>query len=93
MPRAIQLEAPIRLAPGQSVGVYIHSALFGDRGIVYSDQRGAVTHEDMHLQLLPGERLLSAVCCLLSAACSLLSAACCLLSTNCCLLSAGCCLP
>ena len=45
---------PLRVAPGTSVGLYIHSACPGDRAVVYDNQRAAVTHEDRIVQLLPG---------------------------------------
>ena len=45
---------PLRVAPGASVGLYVHSACPGDRAVVYDNQRAAVTHEDRIVQLLPG---------------------------------------
>ena len=43
----ILLETPIRLAPGMIAGIYIHSDLPTDQGIVYSNQRSKTfTFED-----------------------------------------------
>ncbi len=39
----LKLEAPIRLRPGESCGLYVHSALPGDAGIVYDNQRQRTT--------------------------------------------------
>lgn len=51
---ALVLPEPIRIRPGQTVGIYVHSALPDDTGIVYSNRRGDVTHQDEFLTLLPG---------------------------------------
>eukprot|EP00667_Euglena_gracilis_P004950 EG_transcript_4983 len=48
------LTSPLRLCPGDTYGVYVHSALPGDRGLVYDNQRSKVTHSDAYLQILPG---------------------------------------
>ena len=40
------LSQPIRLAPGESCGVYVHSARPGDRGLVYDNQGAYATHID-----------------------------------------------
>lgn len=50
----VELVEPIRITPGSSVGVYIHSTLPGDQALVYSEQRGRITLEDRILQILPG---------------------------------------
>lgn len=50
----LSLAPPIRLKPGEVCGVYIHSGMPGDQGLVYSNSRGRVTMEDDHMCLLPG---------------------------------------
>ena len=50
----LALDPPLRIKPGDQVSVYVHSSAFGDRAIVYDNQRAAVTHEDEHVRLLPG---------------------------------------
>ena len=56
---ALRLSEPIRLRPGESCGVYVHSALRGDRGLVYDDQRNDVTHADKVCRVRPGMAHLS----------------------------------
>lgn len=51
---ALELPEPIRIKPGATVGVYIHSALPDDSGIVYSNSRGDITLQDQFITLLPG---------------------------------------
>lgn len=53
-PPAAWARAPLRLTPGATVGLYVHSALPGDRGLVYDNQRGRVTHADPYLQVCGG---------------------------------------
>jgi hypothetical protein len=50
----LRLEKAIRLTPGEKCGVYVHSALPGDEGIVYDNQRSHVTYQDRVLKLHPG---------------------------------------
>jgi len=57
----IALDVPLRMRPGETVGIYVHSRLVRDTAIVYADQRCAVTHEDRRLQILPGLAHLSHV--------------------------------
>lgn len=52
--RELKLSRPIRVGPGKTVGVYVHSTARGDQSIVYNDQRSTVTLEDMHFRILPG---------------------------------------
>lgn len=51
---ALKLNEPVRLRPGESCGLYVHSALPGDEGIVYDNGKGHVTYQDRVLKLLPG---------------------------------------
>lgn len=39
---ALILPEPIRLKPGEQCGIYVHSALPGDEGLVYDNQRNQV---------------------------------------------------
>ena len=55
----LRLTQPIRLAPGESCGIYVHSARPGDRGLVYDNQRASVTHSDRICRVLPGQAHLS----------------------------------
>ena len=55
----LKLLSSIRIKPGESCGVYVHSALPGDEGIVYDNQRNATTYEDDVFQILPGMAHLS----------------------------------
>jgi len=50
----LELSEPIRLKAGESTGIYIHSGLEGDMGIVYNNRRSRITHEDPHLCIMPG---------------------------------------
>ena len=45
---------PIKLRPGEGVGLYVHSALPGDEAIVYDNQRSQVTYQDRCFKVLPG---------------------------------------
>jgi len=56
------LDEPIRLRPGDAVGVYVHSTRRGDQAIVYDNQRSRVSSEDPLIRVLPGRAHLSAVC-------------------------------
>jgi hypothetical protein len=55
----LELTQPIRLAPGESCGLYVHSKLPGDDAIVYDNQRERVTYEDKVFRVLPGMAHLS----------------------------------
>jgi len=57
--QVLELVTPIQLKPGESYGVYVHSKLPGDEGIVYDNQRANVTYEDRVLRVLPGMAHLS----------------------------------
>ena len=48
------LDTPIRLIPGSSIGLYVHSTSPGDQAIVYDNQRGDVTHDDVMIRVTPG---------------------------------------
>jgi len=49
------LSVPIRLAPGSSRGVYVHSELPGDQAIVYDNRRNTdYTFEDNVIRIRPG---------------------------------------
>jgi len=45
---------PVRLARGESIGLYVHSGLPGDTGIVYDEQRSRYTHDDNLFRIHPG---------------------------------------
>jgi len=55
----LRLAEAIRLAPGERVGMYVHSAMPGDNGLVYDNQRQQVTHADKVFRILPGYAHLS----------------------------------
>lgn len=50
----LHLSSPIRLSPGETCGLYVHSKLSGDDAIVYDNQRSEVTYEDQSFRVLPG---------------------------------------
>ncbi len=52
--RTLQLDIPVRLKPGDSCGLYVHSSTPGDSQIVYDNQRTDITHRDDFLEILPG---------------------------------------
>ena len=45
---------PIILKPGEVRGIYIHSSIQSDRGIVYDNQQKIKTHDDHFITVLPG---------------------------------------
>lgn len=50
----LHLQVPVRLAPGTTVGIYIHSQLPNDKGIVYSNNRSDdFSYEDRVIRILP----------------------------------------
>ena len=55
----LTLDQPIRLYPGERCGIYVHSALPGDEGIVYDNQRKHITFQDRCLKVHPGYAHLS----------------------------------
>ena len=57
--RKLHLDTPIKLEPGQSCGLYVHSAAPGDSQIVYDNQRTGVTSSDEYIEILPGYFFLS----------------------------------
>ena len=51
----LDLDVPIRLAPGMKSTVYVHSELHSDTAIVYDNQRHEdSTYEDLVIRILPG---------------------------------------
>ena len=50
----LELTEPIRLRPGESCGIYVHSGLPGDEGLVYDNQRNRVTYQDKVFKVYPG---------------------------------------
>lgn len=50
----LRLDQPIRLDNGQKAGLYVHSGLPGDEGIVYDNQKKTMTHVDEILQVMAG---------------------------------------
>lgn len=55
----LELQKPIRLVPGQKLGLYVHSKLPGDHALVYDNQRSHVTYEDQVFTVYPGMAHLS----------------------------------
>ena len=45
--KELQLDKSVTLYPGESCGVYVHSALQNDRGIVYDNRRGEQGSDDI----------------------------------------------
>jgi hypothetical protein len=50
----LKLTKPIRLNAGDTIGLYVHSTMPGDQAIVYDNQRGDVTHDDIFMRVTPG---------------------------------------
>lgn len=48
------LQRPIRLEGGERIGIYIHSGLGGDQGLVYDNRHGDVTMSDENLSVQSG---------------------------------------
>jgi hypothetical protein len=53
------LDDPIIVKAGVLLGLYVHSTLPGDEGIVYDNQRGTVTHDDKFIRVKPGRAHIS----------------------------------
>ena len=45
---------PVVVAGGTTIGMYVHSKVDGDGGVVYDNQRGHTAHEDTFIGLGPG---------------------------------------
>jgi len=59
---ALDLDAPIRLAAGESCGLFVHSARHGDTAVVYDNMRPAATRSGRRLfTILPGRASLDNV--------------------------------
>jgi hypothetical protein len=52
--KSMQLDSTIRLKPGESCGLYVHSQTPGDDQIVYDNQRPDFSRSDRLLSILPG---------------------------------------
>jgi len=50
----LEFTKAVRLAPGQTCGLYVHSKLPGDNALVYDNKRSAMTYEDEVFQVFPG---------------------------------------
>ena len=51
----LKFNIPLRLAPGQMAGIYVHSELPGDTALVYDDYRGqGATYENEFVAIHPG---------------------------------------
>ena len=50
----LKFTEPVKLRPGQSCGLYVHSALPGDEAIVYDNQRSRFTYQDRCFKVMPG---------------------------------------
>jgi hypothetical protein len=57
----LQFDQPLRIRPDDQQSLYVHSQLQSDEGVVYDNQRSAITLEDEFLQVLPGIAHLSAI--------------------------------
>eukprot|EP00908_Phaeocystis_cordata_P019746 Transcript_31344.p1 GENE.Transcript_31344~~Transcript_31344.p1 ORF type:complete len:306 (+),score=108.01 Transcript_31344:61-918(+) len=55
----LPFDQPVRLRVGERCGLYVHSGLSGDEGIVYDDQHQRLTHEDSNFKVFPGRAHLS----------------------------------
>uniref|UniRef100_A0A7S1RNA2 Uncharacterized protein n=1 Tax=Alexandrium catenella TaxID=2925 RepID=A0A7S1RNA2_ALECA len=51
---SLDFPEPLRVGRGESVGLYVHSGLRGDTGLVYDEQRSRYTHDDDLLRIHPG---------------------------------------
>ena len=45
---------PVRVKPGESLGIYVHSRRADDMAIVYDNQKSNVTHADRFIKVHPG---------------------------------------
>jgi len=52
--KEMKLSPPVKVQPGKTVGIYVHSLERGDQSIVYNNKHHEVTVEDHHFKLLPG---------------------------------------
>lgn len=55
------IHPPIRLAPGMSLGIYVHSQRRDDRGLVYDEQKSHITYENEYIRLYPGLAHISSI--------------------------------
>ena len=55
----LKFSEALRLLPGESCGLYVHSGLPGDEAIVYDNQRKHITYEDRVFKVYPGYAHLS----------------------------------
>mmetsp|Transcript_39932 Transcript_39932/g.125245 ORF Transcript_39932/g.125245 Transcript_39932/m.125245 type:complete len:350 (-) Transcript_39932:144-1193(-) len=55
----LRLQSPLRLKPGERLGLYVHSALPGDEGIVYDNRRRSISYHDPHFVVYSGMAHLS----------------------------------
>ena len=49
----LEIVPPLRLNQGETIGFYVHSALPGDRAIVYDNQKSLVTYQDRFIKVRP----------------------------------------
>lgn len=50
----MDLQPPLRVRPGEKLGLYVHSKLLGDRALVYDNQKSSVTYHDRFIKVTPG---------------------------------------
>jgi hypothetical protein len=50
----LEFQKTVRLLPGERCGLYVHSQLPGDQGLVYDNRRGAITMKDDNIQIESG---------------------------------------
>lgn len=51
--RSLSLSVPVKLQPGQQIGMYVHSKTEGDDQIVYDNQRAG--HADEFIRIKSGK--------------------------------------
>ena len=52
--QSLKFREPLKLSPGESVGLYIHSAALNDDSIVYDNQRRVAVYDDEYITISPG---------------------------------------
>ena len=48
------LDPPLRVKPGDKLGLYVHSKLRGDQALVYDNKKASYTYKDRFIKVLPG---------------------------------------
>lgn len=50
----MELRPPLRIRPGDKLGLYVHSKLRGDHSLAYDNQKSRVTYQDRFIKVKPG---------------------------------------